>query len=275
MQASLTKKITDLNLPHLTTKFFKDIFEYREYFKQSVARDLRRKYKRSTLGYIWSMLNPLLMMTILAIVFSSIMRMNVKNYAIYLFSGSIVWTYFEYTISAAIGAIRGNASIMSQVSVPNYIFPISTSFSATADVFFSIVPLLLIMLFLGHEINYHMLFIPIILIPLFFFTMGIGLLVAVSNIFYEDTEHLVQVAMKALYFLSPILYMRNMLPDWLVPYISLNPLFRLIEFGHDLIFYGRFPSLLSYTYVFITSSIILIIGIYFFNKFEKKFMYFL
>ena len=278
VQASLSKnnieQITRNSLS-LVMKFFSDIYEYREYFIQSVARDLRRRYKRSVLGYIWSMLNPLLMMIILAVVFSHIMRMNIKNYAIFLFSGSIIWTYFNFTVLVSIGAIRANATIMSQVRVPNYIFPLSAAFSAIVDMFLSIVPLLLIMLFLGHKISYHILALPIVLIPLFFFTMGISLFVAVGNVFYEDTAHLTDVVLKALYFLCPILYMRNMLPDWLVPYISINPLFSMIEFGHDLFFYARFPNVFTYIYVLIASFITLIFGLYIFNKSEKKFMYFL
>jgi len=278
VQASLSKSKAEnisKNLFSLACKFFSDIYEYREYFIQSVARDLRRKYKRSVLGYVWSMLNPLLMMIILAVVFSHIMRMNIKNYAIFLFSGSIIWTYFNYTVSASVGAIRANATIMSQVSVPNYIFPISTAFSAIVEMFFSIVPLILIMLFLGHKISYHILALPLILMPLFFFTMGISLFVAVGNVFYEDTEHLTNVILNALYFLCPILYMREMLPDWLIPYVSINPLFCMVEFGHDLFFYAKYPNTLSYLYVLATSFITLIFGLYVFNKSEKKFMYFL
>ena len=100
VQASLSKNNIGQRTRYLLSlvyKFFADIYEYREYFIQSVARDLRRRYKRSVLGYVWSMLNPLLMMIILAVVFSHIMRMNIKNYAIFLFSGSIIWTYFNYT----------------------------------------------------------------------------------------------------------------------------------------------------------------------------------
>ena len=278
VQASLSKNNIEQitrNLFLLILKFFADIYEYREYFIQSVARDLRRRYKRSMLGYVWSMLNPLLMMIILAVVFSHIMRMNIKNYAIFLFSGSIIWTYFNYTVLVSIGAIRANATIMSQVRVPNYIFPLSAAFSAIVDMFLSIVPLLLIMLFLGHKVSYHILALPIVLIPLFFFTMGVSLFVAVGNVFYEDTEHLTDVVLKALYFLCPILYMRNMLPDWLVPYTSINPLFCMIEFGHDIFFYARFPNLLTYIYVLIASFITLVFGLYVFNKSEKKFMYFL
>ena len=208
------------------------------------------------------MLNPLLMMTILAVVFSNIMRMNIKNYAVYLFSGSIIWTYFNYTVLVSLGAIRANATIMSQVNVPHYIFPLSAAFSALVDLFFSVIPLVLIMLFLGHGMSLNILTLPIILIPLFFFTMGISLIVATGNIFFEDTSHLTNVALQALYFLCPILYMRDMLPPWLTKYIVLNPLFCLVEFGHDLFFFGRLPNPSTFTYVFVGSLVTLVLGLY-------------
>lgn len=277
MQAILTKTTASSNSVRpigMFINFFKDIYDYREYLKQSVARDLRRRYKRSVLGYIWSMLNPLLMMIILAVVFSKIMQQNIKDYAVFLYAGSIPWTYFSATLLQCLGTVRANANIMTQVNVPSYIFPISVGFSGIADLFFSFVPLLLVMLFLGHHISFHILALPIVIIPMFFATMGISLLAAVANVFFEDTEHLVNVGLRALYFLCPIMYNREMLPNWLIKYVVFNPIFGLIEFCQDLFFHNRFPNPQQYLNVFLGSLFCLGIGLYAFNKAQKKFMYF-
>lgn len=255
--------------------FFLNIFRYREYLKQSIARDLRKRYKRSVLGYCWSMLNPLLMMIILSIVFSKIMQQRVHDYAVFLFSGMLPWAYFNLTVRGCLDTVRANARIMDQVSVPKYIFALSTAFSGLVDFFLSIIPLILVTIVLGREVPATILLIPILLVPLFFFSLGVALIFAVSNVFFEDTQHLVAVLLQALYFLCPILYSREMLPSWLIPWVSLNPLFTLIESIRGLFYYGTIPSIETFALHLICSTLTLLLGLYIFSKADKKFIYFI
>ena len=216
--------------------FFYHIFLYREYLKQSVARDLRKRYKRSVLGYLWSMLNPLLMMVVLAVVFSAMMRQSVEDYAVFLFAAMLPFNYFGATVLGNLDSIRSNASIIDQVPVPKYIFSLSLAFSGLVDFILSLIPLLLVTIVMGRTVPATFLFFPLMLPPLFFVSMGISLLFAVSNVFFEDTQHLAGVILKALYFLCPILYSREYLPDWLIKWIILNPMFSITEMFRD-IFY--------------------------------------
>lgn len=260
---------------NIFSDFFKNIFEYREYLKQSVARDLRRRYKRSMLGYLWSMLNPLLMMIILAIVFSNIMRQNIEDYAVFLFAGMLPWAYFNSTSQGCLGTIRANARIMDQISVPKYIFPLSIGVSGLIDLLLSFVPLFLVMLAVGRPIHWTVAAVPMVLVPLFFMTMGIALICAVSNVFFEDTQHLVDVIFRAVYFLCPVLYDRSMLPDWLVDWVTLNPMFGLIESMRSLFYYGTLPELGPYMYTVFGSVLVLSLGLFIFSRADKKFIYFL
>lgn len=259
----------------LLTEFFHNIYRYREYLKQSIARDLRKQYKRSALGYVWSMLNPLLMMLILAVVFSSIMKQRAEDYAVFLFCGMIPWGYFSSTVNGSLGTIRANARIMDQVPVPKYIFPLSIAVSNLATFFLSLVPLFLVMLIVGTKFHLTILLLPIVLLPLFLLTMGISLLLAVCNIFFEDTQHLIEVALRALYFLSPILYSRDQIPEWLVKYVVFNPMFLLIEFMRGLIYYGELPDWTLYGIHMAGSFGILLFGLWVFKKVEHKFIYFM
>ncbi|MCB0324235.1 MAG: ABC transporter permease [Bdellovibrionales bacterium] len=260
---------------NLFIDFFRNIVQYREYLKQSVARDLRRRYKRSVLGYIWSMLNPLLMMTILAIVFSNIMRHSVHDYAVFLFSGMLTWTYFSSTSQGCLGTIRANARIMEQVPVPKYIFPLSVGFSGLVDLLLSFVPLLLVMIVVGHDIPVTIFAVPLVLLPLFCITMGISLICAVSNVFFEDTQHLVEVIFRAVYYLCPVLYTREHLPQWLVKWASLNPMFGLIEMMRGLIYDGQLPDAEKYFTNFGGCLVVLMIGLWIFRRADRKFIYFL
>ena len=255
--------------------FVTDAFRYREYLKQSVARDLRKQYKRSYLGYLWSMLNPLLMMTILAIVFSSIMRQNIEAYAVFLFAGMIPFTYFSSTNNASLGTIRANARIIDQVPVPKYIFPLSIALSNVVTFLFSLVPLAIVTLVLGRQIPITILALPLVMVPLFMATVGTSLILASANVFFEDTAHLTEVVLRGLYFLSPILYKREQLPEWLLDYIIFNPMFCLVEFMRDLVYYGQFPEFSTYLFHFLGCTLLLAAGLYVFRKCESKFIYFL
>jgi len=250
-------------------------FEYREYLRQSVARDLRKRYKRSALGYLWSMLHPLFMMLILAVVFSNIMRFSVENYAVFLFAGMLPWNYFMGTSMGALGVIRANAQIIDQVAVPKYIFILSIAFSNLANLLLSVLPLLAVMLIVGRSVPITILALPAVILPLFLFSVGLALILSVANVFFEDVGHLAGLVLQALYFLSPVLYSREMLPEWLIRWVVLNPMFGLIEFMRDMVYYGKLPELQTYFLNFGGCILVLILGLWIFKKSENKLIYFM
>lgn len=255
--------------------FFSQMYGYREYLKQSVLRDLRTKYKRSLLGYVWTMLHPLAMMTVLAVVFSHIMRFEMKDYAVFLFAGLLAWNFFNSTALMSLHSIRANARLFEQVPVPKYIFVLSITFSNLANLFFAMVPLLLIMLATGRPIHWTVFAFPVIVIPLFLVVVGVSLLLATSNVFFDDTLHLSQVALSMLYFLCPILYNRDLLPAHLIGYLTLNPLFYQIEFIRDLFYAGTLPDPQLFLLNLAGSLVVLLVGLVIFKKAEDKFLYFL
>ncbi len=262
-----------MNFLNYIKHFFVSIFQYREYLIQSVARDLSKKYKRSILGYFWSMLNPLLMMAVLALVFSNIMK-TMEDYAVFLFCGMLPWSYFSSTCLQGLHAVKGNIRIIAQIPVPKYLFLLSLAFSNLYTFAVSIIPLLVIMLFMGRDIPWQILALPIVLLPLLLVTIGISLLFAVSNVFFDDTEHLSGVIMQALYFLCPVLYGREILPEGLVKWLVLNPMFCVVEFMRDLFYFGRFPDWTTYGYNLLGGFVILLFGLYVFKKADQKFIYF-
>lgn len=254
--------------------FFLTIYEYREYFKQSIARDLRKQYKRSVLGYVWSMLHPLLMMAILAIVFSNIMKRPAKEYAIFLFTGMLAWEYFNATVTQNLRAIRSNLNIISQVPVPKYLFSLSYAFSNLVNLFLSLLPLMLIMLLVGRPFHLTILALPLVLLPLFIFTMAVSLFVAVANVFFEDTQHLTTVVLRALYFLCPILYGPEHLPQSLLTWLRIDPMFSIIEFMRDIFMEGKLPDPALYLTNLAGVTMLLIVVLWIFHRADDKFIYF-
>ncbi len=255
-------------------EFTRSVYDYREYLKQSVIRDLRTKYKRSVLGYLWTMLHPLAMMSIIAVVFSQIMRIPIKDYAIFLFAGLLPWNYFQSTALMSLGSIRNNARLFGQIALPKYIFILSLAASNLVNYFLAIIPLFLIMLIIGRPIELTTLALPIVILPLILVVVGISLILATANVFFDDTLHLTEVGLQALYFLSPILYDRTMIPSWLVNYLVYNPLFCQIEFIRQIFYSGTFPDFYSFLINLSASLVVLGVGLFVFTKNEDKFLYF-
>lgn len=259
----------------LLLEFFTACYRYREYLIQSVARDLRKKYKRSVLGYFWSMLHPLIMMSILSVVFSKLMNKHIDNYPVFLFSAMIGWSYFDSTVGGCLGVIRSNARILDQIAVPKFIFLVSVALYNLVNFFLSLVPLFAIMLITNASIHPSIFLLPIVLVPLCLYSIGVASFFAVSNVFFEDTQHLSSVILRALYFLCPIIISRKMLPEWLLPWVKLNPLFGLLEALRGIIYYGAIPDYLTLVLNTTGALIVLLFGLWIFRKTNDKFIYYL
>ena len=265
----MTARVSTL-IPNL----FQEIYVYREFLKQSVARDLKTKYKRSALGYFWTMLHPLLMMAVLAVVFSSIMRMNIDDYAIFLFCGLLPWNFFNSTVMMTLNSIKANHRIFEQIAAPKYIFVLSTTFSNLFNLILAVIPLIYLVLIFGRSLYMTFFAFPMILFPLVCTTIGVSLLLSACNVFFDDTLHLTEVGISALYFLCPILYHRDLLPPELVKFLVLNPLFGQMEFFREIFYHGRLPAADIYCYNLAGSALILLFGLWVFRRSEDKFFYF-
>ena len=259
----------------LIPDFCFQIYSYREYLKQSVLRDLRTKYKRSVLGYLWTVIHPLAMMTVLAVVFSNIMKIPVKDFAVFLFTGLLPWNYFNSTAMMSLNSIRQNSRLFAQIPVPKYIFILSIAFSNLVNFVLAMIPLILIMLAVGRPIPPTIALVPMAVLPLFCVTVGVSLVLAACNVFFDDTLHLTEVAMSALYFLCPVLYYRELLPEWLQKYVVLNPLFCQIETFRKLLYEGVLPDTNIYLINLGGSILVLLGGLWLFRKVQDKFLYFI
>lgn len=257
----------------LVADFAFQLWSYREYLLQSVRRDLRTKYKRSFLGYVWTMLHPLCMMAITSIVFSHIMKIPIRDYSIFLFAGLLAWNYFQSTALMALGSIRANVRLFGQVPVPKFLPLLSLACSNLLNLMFASVPLLLIMLALGRPIPPTVLALPLVLVPLFCTVVGVSLILSTCSVFFDDTLHLSEVAIQALYFLSPVLYYREILPPELVRYLVWNPLFCQIEFFRGIFYLGELPHMATFLANFGGSLGVLFLGLWVFRRMEDRFLY--
>jgi ABC-type polysaccharide/polyol phosphate export permease len=219
------------------------VIKYRELIGQLIKRELISRYKRSVLGVAWSMLNPLGTMLILTLVFSNIFH-AIEGYPIYILSGLIAWNFFSQTTSASLSQNVWGGSLLHKIYLPRTAFTVSALGTGLVNFFISIVPLILIMFLLKFSFHLSMFFVPVSILVLAIFSLGLGLLFSTLAIYFPDVVEMYSVALTAWMYLTPIIYPINIIPAGLKYWVTtINPMFYFIELIRQPIFEGVVPSL--------------------------------
>ena len=248
------------------------LIKYQWLLKELVARDLKIKYRKSVLGYLWSILNPLLMMTILTLVFSNMFRFDIENYPVYLLTGQLMFTFFAESTNMAMNSILSGAALIKKVYLPKYIFPISRVISSFTTMIFSLLALLIVMIVTDSEFHLTIIILPLVLIYVFIFSIGISLILSTIIVFFRDTQYLYGVLLTALNYLTPIFYPVNILPDWLKEIMVFNPMYNFIEMFRNIMIYGRWPEVTEHCICILFAVGTLMLGIYIFKKKQNNFI---
>ena len=220
--------------------------QYRYLIKQLVVRDFRVKYKSSSLGVAWSVLNPLLTMVVYLFVFSTLFQSNVEYFPVYLLSGIVLFNSFSETTNLGLNSIVGNSALITKVYMPKMIYPLSKVLSSFINLCISFVPLLLVMLIVGIPFRKSLLLLPVVIVFLFMLCLGMSLLLATMNVFFRDTQFLWGVVIMLLNFLSPIFYPESIIPAQFLFIYRLNPIYQLLFFTRSIIINGVSPTPVSY-----------------------------
>lgn len=218
-------------------------YNYKDLLKQLVRKDLKLKYRRSFLGYVWSVLNPLLVMIVMAIVFSTMFNRNIENFPVYLFCGQIMFNYMNQSTHQALSSINGNAALLKKTYVPKYIFTFAKITSGLIDLVFSLGALIIVMLATRAVFSWHFILVPFVLLQLYVFCLGLGLFLAQANVFFRDIQYIYNAVTTAWLYLTPIFYPIDLLPSqvlWAVKH--LNPMYFYIGQFRDLVYYNRLPG---------------------------------
>jgi ABC-type polysaccharide/polyol phosphate export permease len=221
-------------------------WRYRELLLLLVARDVKVRYKRSVLGFAWTMLNPLAMMIVLSQVFQHLFRVDLPNYAVYIFSATILWGLFAQGTVAASHQLLSSGSLVSRIYVPRTIFALTAVGSALTNAVLALVPLAGIMIFTGAPIRPALLWLPGSLFLATLFTLGIALLVSSLALTFADVAELFQIILSAWYFATPIIYPESIIPADQRWWLALNPMYYFIEAFRAPIFAGVPPSTLTW-----------------------------
>lgn len=248
---------------------------YRFLMKQLVTRDFKVKYKASVFGFLWSFLNPLLMMAVYSFVFSTIFRSNVENFPVYLLSGIVLFNFFSDATNLGLLSITGNAALITKVYIPKYIFPVSKALSTAVNLIISLVPLLLVMLVTGVKITKALLLLPFVVGFLVMLTTGVSLILSAMTVFFRDTQFLWGILITIFNFVTPIFYPESIIPAAFRTVYHLNPLYQILFFMRSITLHGVSPTPVTYLYCLLVSGIPLLLGLWVFRKQQDKFVLYL
>ena len=255
--------------------YLKTFWRYNGLLKELVARDLKVKYRRSVLGYIWSILNPLLMMVVISIVFSHMFRFDIENYPMYLLTGQIIYTFYSESTNFAMNSIISNASLIRKVHVPKYIFPLAKVLSSFVNLLFSMVAIVIMMVITGTPVTPAFFLFPFPLFYMLLLCIGVGLIMSVLAVYFRDMLHLYGVFLTALMYLTPIFYPTAAVPQSALQLLKLNPLYHLVDMFRNVFLYGTFPTVEAHIICFGTGMIATLLGLIIFKKNQDNFILYL
>lgn len=222
--------------------------EWREIFRSGhllwnlIHRDLTVRYKRSVLGFFWTMLHPLLLIVILMLVFSEIFKFAVERYEVYVLAALLPWTFFSQTTVGSMASWAWNGALMKRVRIPRSIFALSGLLAGLVNLALSYIPLLLIMLLRGAPIGPSFLFLPVSIFILAVFTYGASLLLSALAVYFVDVREMYAVALTALLYLTPIIYPLEIIPARYRTFVEMNPMLYFVEIVRAPVYAGTLPS---------------------------------
>ena len=227
----------------MTSDRINTLKKYLPLYRELVSTDIKLRYRRSFLGYIWSVLNPLLVMSIMVFVFSHMFRFNIDNYPVYLIIGQTLWNFMNEATTRSEWSILGNANLLKKTYVPKYIFVLSTVSSVFVNMLFSLAAMVIVFIVCGIHVSWNLLFLPVILVQTFIFTTGMSFFLAQGCVFFQDIQYIYNAVLTAWMYATPIFYPFDQLPALLQTIVKwLNPMYSYITQFRVIALQGIFPD---------------------------------
>ena len=248
-----------------------ELYQYREFLKTNVKKDIRGKYKGSFLGILWSFINPLLMTLVYAIVFPFILKSGQDHYTTFIVIAILPWNWFTTVISQGTFCIIANSDIIKKVYFPREILPISSATSGVVNYIISIPIIFIFLLASGIGFNWNILWLPLIIITQYFLTIGIVLITSSINVYIRDAEYIINFFITMLFYATPVLYATTLFPEKYRWILYLNPMTTIINSYRDIFYYQQQPNMQLLMIVLAGSIILMLLGIIIFKKMKKGF----
>lgn len=258
----------------------KKLFSYRELLISLTRKELKVKYRGSALGFLWSLLNPILTMLVYSFVFSIVLMRGgaIKEFAIFLICALLPFNFLQNSVNYGAGSIISNNNLVNKIYFPREILPLSIVFSNMVNFLLELVALFIVLAFLGYKFYIFLYLLPVLLFIQFFLVAGMTFLVSALNVFFRDLQHLITIVMMVWFFGTPIIYPLSMVPDRFQPYIKfINPMTIYAAYYRNIFYYVKYPESAGFPSVLETLTalgitlLIFFIGYFVFKKLEPRF----
>lgn len=249
----------------------KELYRYRSLIWNLVVRELKARYRGSMLGFLWSFLNPLLLMSVYTLVFSVYLRFNMESYTVFLISGLLPWLWFSSSLLEASGSILAGGSLIKKILFPAEILPLVVVLSNAVNFLLSLPILLLFIILFDISIGMSILTLPVVLCIQLVFTIGLALLFSALCVHYRDIQHVLNNFLTLWFFVTPIIYPLTSIPEKIRFTASLNPVAPLIFAYQDIFFYNRFPNFPQLLIVALMAVLIYTMGASVFERYRGTF----
>lgn len=245
---------------------------YKYLLRNLIVKDVKLKYRRSILGILWSVLNPLLMMIVITAVFSSIFKISIENFPIYYLTGSTLFGLLSETTNNSMLSILGAGSLIKKVYIPKYIFPLEKCMFGFINFLFSMIAVVIMYIILGYPIHWTVILFPIPVLYTLVFSIGLGLILSALSVFFRDIIHLYSVLLMAWTYFTPIVYPYESLPENIKTLMQFNPMYHYVQYFRDVLMYNKVPGVEINLLCFAIAFGTLFLGLLFFKKKQNKFI---
>lgn len=233
--------------------------------------EFKQRYKNSVLGYLWSLLEPLLMLGVLYIIFSNLMKYPVEHYPLFLLMGIIMWNFFSRATTSSLAAIRFKPSMIKKIYFPRDIMVISNCTTALLMSLFESAVFVIFMAVFRIPLSLNIAYLPCIIFLFYILTLGVSLALAALNVYYQDMQYIWAVVLQIGFFATPVMYPLSVFPQNLLKVLSYNPLAQVIFLARDVTLYSKVPNAASFAFVIVIAFVILAIGYAIFTRLEPRF----
>lgn len=252
-------------------KTIKELYLYREMLISLVRKDMRTRYRGSVLGFLWTYINPLMMLLVYTIVFSYVFKVEEKNYPMFLFVALLPWTFFQSSVMSCTTSITGGGGLIKKIYFPRIILPLSMVTSSLMNYIYGLIIVFAALVLSGIPLTLNIVYLPGIIFIEYMLIVAFGIFFSALNVYFRDLEHLLNVFFMGWFYLTPVLFKMEMVPKKLAFIIIINPVTPIIMSIRDVLYYGRPPEFGLMAYVLLETVVFLVIGARVFERLQRNF----
>ena len=236
-----------------------------------VRRDLRGRYKKSVLGFLWTFVNPLLQLGVYTLVFSIILPNNIEKYYLFLFVALVPWMFFSSCLTAGANAVITGGDMLKKIYFPKEVLPVAYTTSAFVNMLFGFIIIFAVLILSGQPITWNYLYLPLVMAIQYLLCLGVTLFVSALTVYFRDLEHIMGIVSMLFFYLTPIVYSADLIPERFRLMLSINPMYHIVE-GYRFILYRSSPPNFNMLLLCLGASlVVLFIGALVFRKLKRRF----